>query len=291
MPEKCILILLDGLGDRSFPQLGNQTPLQAARTPVLDELAAGGCCGLYHAAAQGQALPSENAHFSLFGYDMADFPGRGALEALGMEIDISMQDVAVLSHFVSLSEHEGTLVLEKGKPEAGEKEISALTECIKTFDMDDVFVRFHPAGGIRGILLLHGEVSPFITDSDPFIDGKTLCAVLPWQDFQNDAAAQKTARVLSVYLSRAYEQLNPHEVNTLRKRNDMLPLNGLTTQRAGRLKQVQSFPEKYGLKGLCLASGMVYWGLGNYIVYCFQGVDPDKRFDQNPTTHHLPKQQ
>ena len=36
MPEKCILILLDGLGDRSYPELDFKTPLQAAKTPVLD---------------------------------------------------------------------------------------------------------------------------------------------------------------------------------------------------------------------------------------------------------------
>jgi len=42
-----------------------QTPLQAAHTPTLDELAADGASGLYHVSIQGQALPSENAHFSI----------------------------------------------------------------------------------------------------------------------------------------------------------------------------------------------------------------------------------
>jgi 2,3-bisphosphoglycerate-independent phosphoglycerate mutase len=68
MPKKCILLLLDGIGDRSYKQFDNQTPLQAARTPVLDKIAAGGSNGLYHAALLGQALPSENAHFHMFGY-------------------------------------------------------------------------------------------------------------------------------------------------------------------------------------------------------------------------------
>lgn len=58
----CILLLLDGLGDRSYESLGGQAPLQAVHTP---------------------ALPIENAHFFLFGYDMVDFPGRDARGALG----------------------------------------------------------------------------------------------------------------------------------------------------------------------------------------------------------------
>ena len=124
MPKKCVLILLDGIGDRSYAQLDDQTPLQAANTPVLNELAEGGANGLYHAALLGQALPSENAHFAIFGYDMADFPGRGALEALGAGIAIAPQDVALLAHFACLTERNETLFLDTGKPEADDAEIA-----------------------------------------------------------------------------------------------------------------------------------------------------------------------
>ena len=33
------LVLIDGLGDVSIPELGNRTPLEAAHTPFLDALA------------------------------------------------------------------------------------------------------------------------------------------------------------------------------------------------------------------------------------------------------------
>lgn len=265
MLKKCIIILLDGLGDRSHPVLGHQTPLQAARTPVLDRLAEAGASGSYHAAALGQALPSENAHFVLFGYDMDDFPGRGALEALGAGVDISPGDVALLSHFVSQSEVNGTLILDQGKPRATRDEIAALSDSIKNFETGNVTVSFHPTGGIRGILTMRGDVSPFITDSDPFLDGQTLCAVRPWQRFQQDSVTRNTARALTAYLVWVYGQLQKHQVNRRRAKQHMPPLNGLTTQRAGRLKPVTPFFEKYGLRGLILASGMVYWGLGAHI--------------------------
>ena len=45
---KIILILLDGLGDRSYEILNHRTPLQAAATPNLDRLAHRGSNGLYH---------------------------------------------------------------------------------------------------------------------------------------------------------------------------------------------------------------------------------------------------
>ena len=93
---RCILLILDGLGDRGHAALDGQTPLQAASTSNLDRLAALGMTGLYHAWLQGMALPSEIAHFLLFGYDLSEFPGRGYIEALGLNIPLEEQEVALL---------------------------------------------------------------------------------------------------------------------------------------------------------------------------------------------------
>ena len=45
---RCILLILDGLGDRGHAAFGGQTPLQMASTPNLDRLAALGMTGLFH---------------------------------------------------------------------------------------------------------------------------------------------------------------------------------------------------------------------------------------------------
>ena len=114
--ERCLLILLDGLGDRAYPKLGDRTPLQAAHTPNLDAFAQRGSCGLLHAARQGIALPSENAHFTLFGYQEQEFPGRGLFEALGAGLDIRPGDIAFLVHFGAAEVRERTLILRKHRP-------------------------------------------------------------------------------------------------------------------------------------------------------------------------------
>lgn len=278
MPKKCILILLDGLGDRSYSMLDNRTPLQAARTPALDSLAKEGINGLFHASALGQALPSETAHFIIWGYDMAAFPGRGILEALGAGIDMSANDVALLAHFVGVSEKNGILVLDQAKPAAHKDEIDELIKRIRQFRENDIDITFHPTGGIRGILKLCGNVSPFITDTDPIGNGKPLVAVLPWMEFQRDTASQKTATALTRYLSWVYRQLGPHSVNLSRQKSGKPLLNGIVTQRAGRMKEIDPFVEKYGMRGLIIASGLVYWGLGTYL-----GLDIEKVTDtRNP---------
>lgn len=266
MPGKCIMILLDGLGDRACPGLAHRTPLQAARTPVLDRLAREGANGLFHAAMLGQALPSENAHFAMFGYDMDGFPGRGALEALGAGIPLGDDEVALLAHFVSVSASpDGALILNEGKPQASDAEILALIQAVGRYSTDDVRLRLYHTHGFRGILTLEGQVAPFVTDSDPIQDNQPLVAVAPWELYARDAAARKTARALGAYLEWVYRTLEDHPVNVARRAKGRPPLNGLVTQRAGRLRQVTPFPEAYGLRALSIASGIVYHGLAAYL--------------------------
>jgi 2,3-bisphosphoglycerate-independent phosphoglycerate mutase len=265
MPEKCILILLDGLGDRTYPELDFKTPLQAANTPILNKVALASANGVYHAACMGQALPSENAHFIMFGYDINEFPGRGALEALGAEIEFQHKDVAVLSHFASITESKKELVLEQGKPVISDKELAEFVEVVREFQTDGVRIRFHPTGGIRGIITLHGSVSPFITDSDPFVNNQPLINIQTWAEYRDDPATERTARALKTYLIHVYHKLRVHPVNRARIKNGKLPINCLVTQRAGQLKPVIPFNDRYGLRGLSMASGLVYWGLCRYI--------------------------
>jgi 2,3-bisphosphoglycerate-independent phosphoglycerate mutase len=274
MPEKCILILLDGLGDRSYRELDFKTPLQAAKTPVLDRLAVASANGVYHAACMGQALPSENAHFIMFGYDIKEFPGRGALEALGAGIEFQHKDVAVLSHFVSIAESEKKFVLEEGKPVISDREIAEFVDVVQEFETGGVKIRFNPTGGIRGIVTLHGSVSPFITDSDPFVNNRPLINIQPWDGYRDDPATAITARALKKYLIHAYHTLRVHPVNQARIKNGKIPINCLVTQRAGQLKHITPFEDRYGLRGLSMASGLVYWGLGRYI-----GLDVKKVTD------------
>jgi 2,3-bisphosphoglycerate-independent phosphoglycerate mutase len=265
VPEKCILIIMDGLGDRSHEQLMHQTPLQAARTPVLDNLSERGANGMYHASMLGQALSSENAHFAIFGYDREEFPGRGALEALGSGIELGPRDVAVLAHLVSLTEKDGHLILERNKPVASVREIDEIVGAIGSYEKKGVEVRYFPTGGINGIVILKGDVSPYITDSDPMREGSCLSDIKPWYDSINNRAARITAEVLRSYLLWIYHQLEKHPVNLSRKKEGILPLNGLVTQRAGQLRTVSPLHERYGIRGISIASGIVYHGLGGYL--------------------------
>ncbi len=141
-PKKCLLIILDGLGDRQYPELDGQTPLQAAYTPNLDCLASLGGNGLYHAGALGEPFPSEQAHFAIFGYPQVMFPGRGPLEALGAGLDLKNNEVVLLAHFVSASNRQGTLFVEQDQPqEVDSDQIQKLFDLVLNFEYQGVQIR------------------------------------------------------------------------------------------------------------------------------------------------------
>jgi 2,3-bisphosphoglycerate-independent phosphoglycerate mutase len=278
--KKCVLIILDGLGDRSYPAFGHQTPLQAAYTPALDRIATAGANGLYHAAHLGQALPSENAHFAIFGYDQHDFPGRGALEALGAGVSLSENDVALLAHFSSVQVRDGRLFLTRDTPPAAPAEIRELIPVISHYQWQDIDLSFHPIKGLFGVIVMKGDVSPFVTDTNPMRDYVPVMELLPWKSQANDSTAIRTAQALKDYLIHVHTLLNKHPVNQARTGANLPPLNGLVTQRAGRLKKITPFTEQFGLKGLSITSGAVFKGLSTYLGLNFLQVadtnDPQK---------------
>jgi 2,3-bisphosphoglycerate-independent phosphoglycerate mutase len=89
--------------------------------------------------------------------------------------------------------------------------------------------------------------------------------VLPLRAMTDDPRARKTAEVLNAYLRWSYRALSQHPLNTDRLKKGLPPINAVGTQRAGMIGRLPSFSEKWGLKGLTMASGAVYHGLGRVI--------------------------
>ena len=262
---RCILVVLDGLGDRGVAAFGGKTPLQEARTPNLDRLAALGMNGLLHPWRLGMALPSEMAHFLLFGYDRQDFPGRGYIEALGENLQIGAGDIALLARIFSVREDRGRLILEVEDPKVDPETCLALQEDIRHFRHEDLELEFIPTKGIRGIVCIRGEAAAEITDSNPIYEGRPLMEVLPFATHRESVPARNTAAALNRYLTWCYHRLSAHPLNDQRLRLGLPPINAVATQRPGRFKPVQPFPEKWGLRSLAITSGVLYNGLSRYL--------------------------
>ena len=275
---KTILLLLDGIGDRSYEILNHRTPLQAAATPNLDRLAHLGGNGLFHAASLGQCLPSETAHYLLFGYEPEKFPGRGLLEAVGYGVVFDDSDVLCLAHLSSVTWKEGEPILAHKRPDLEAAELNELFSAISTYEVHGIRFQVQQTHRNDAILIMSGRPSPFVSDSDPMVRGRAMARIWPLSNNPESEQAELTAKALNEYLTHCHKVLTSHEVNRRREANDLPTANFLATQRCGRRIVQESFDDRWGLKGMMIASGSVYGGLAHEIGLTFvqaeDGSDP-----------------
>jgi 2,3-bisphosphoglycerate-independent phosphoglycerate mutase len=171
------VVLLDGLGDRAYPELGGRSSTEAARTPSLDRLAARGSCGLLWPIGPGRVPSSEVAHWAMLGYRADEFPGRAVLEALGHGIPVRDDCVYAYAAVRRGAVREGTFVVtgrvrdDAGTPSTMMEEVS----------FEGITLRCHAVGGGEGVLELAGaDVDDRVCDSDPFFrDRDPVIAPLP----------------------------------------------------------------------------------------------------------------
>lgn len=261
-PGKCILILLDGLADRSHESLGWRTPLQTALTPNLDCLAREGACGYFHALSPGLALPSEAAHFFLMGYGPDHFPGRGYLEALGFGLDLLPGEVALLAHLAMLRPEGTQLLLQERKPTLDDSLANELFAVVGDYHNPQGTASLKRTKGSSGIVILKGAgLSRCITDSDPLIPGQPLLKPLPWAGQKDDLKTRRTASLLSAYLIHAHQTLAQHPLNLARAEQGLAPVNGLVTQRAGKAVDLEPVSLRWGLKVFSISSAPIYKGV------------------------------
>ena len=104
---KYVVVLGDGMADQPIEELGGKTPLEYAKTPMMDELAKVSEIGMVHTVPDGMSPGSDTANLSVLGYDpKIYYSGRSPLEALSIGVPMKSTDVAIRCNLVTLSEEE-----------------------------------------------------------------------------------------------------------------------------------------------------------------------------------------
>jgi len=269
---KTILVLFDGLGDRVYPELGDKTPLEAAHTPHLDSLCKKAETGMMIPYRQGVPLGTETAHFLLYGYELTDFPGRGAIEALGEGIPLQEDEVYLRCCFATVEENHGFYFLDRYARELTPEEINELTESIPK-EIQGVKISWKYSFDMHGIITLKGEnISSAISDSDPHFAGDHVIQVEPFET--KDSRAVFTAGVVNRFLVETYNALKEHPVNKKRVKQGKPPANFIISKWAGRRNALPPFHEKHGISSLILGASDLLKG-----VTMFLGMDFEKCSD------------
>jgi 2,3-bisphosphoglycerate-independent phosphoglycerate mutase len=266
--ENAILIIGDGLGDRPIPTLNGKTPLEAARKPTLDKLAAKGATGLLHVLSPGIPPGSDTGHLSLFGYDARDcYSGRGPFEALGAGLDLKPTDVAFRGNFATVNQAKDDTynVTDRraGRSLAEGDELAKLIDGVKVSGFPKVQIIVRHTVEHRCVLVLRGEdLSSVITDTDPHGHGDSVLSSLPLEDTPE---AKKTAQIVNALTCEFYHILANSPINVKREKAGLPKANIVLLRGAGNLPKIPSLADIYGISAACVAGGALYKGVARSV--------------------------
>jgi 2,3-bisphosphoglycerate-independent phosphoglycerate mutase len=272
--NQLLYVCLDGLGDDPIPEFGGRTPLEAARTPVLDDLARKGALGLVHTVGEDIAPESDIAVFAILGYDpREEHPGRGVLEALGAGLDFRDGDLAYRINFAT--QENGEIVDRRvGRDLPSEDARPLVDEVNRKVTLPDTELHLEATVEHRGVLVARSSLGPLsanVTNTDPaYAKQGSLGVAL--ETFENRVAecralddseeARRAAELTNNFVREAARILDASEVNARRRAEGRLPANLILTRDGGdHVPKLQPIKERFGPEWGCFVEMPVERGI------------------------------
>jgi len=251
---KMVLLVLDGLGDLANREQNYLTPLEAAATPNLDQLARDSAQGRMSPVAPGITPGSGPGHLALFGYDPLEFQvGRGVIEALGLGIDLKAGDVAARANFCTLDAKGIVTDRRAGRIETAvcEELCALLAAKIKKIGTTQVIIK--PGKGHRFVVVFRGKnLEGPLTDSDPHHEGAPIATANPLN--KKSAKAKNAAKLVKEFYKLALPLLAKKK-----------PANGFLMRGIAHQPHIPLFEDRYLLKPACIAVYPMYKGLAQLV--------------------------
>lgn len=248
------------MADEPIPSLGGKTPLQAARKPEMDWLAAHGRNGLLDTIPEGFAPGSEIANLAILGYDLQEvFEGRGSLEAASMGVPIGDGEMAMRCNLITVEDgriknHSG------GQISSGEaaKLIHFLQEELGGDD-----VNFFPGVSYRHLLKMKGGDKHIVTTPPHDIIGEDYRKYLVKPGREGSEA---TAERLNSLILKSMELLPEHPVNIARAREGKDIANSIWLWSPGYRPKMKTLAEQFPQirKGSVISAVDLIKGIGVY---------------------------
>lgn len=242
---KYIVILGDGMADKPIDELDGKTPLEYAKTPMMDALASMGELGMVHTVPTGMKPGSDTANLSVLGYNPKKYySGRSPLEALSIGVPMKDTDIALRCNIVTLSEeeenYEDKRIIDHSSDEISTEDAAILLEAVRKELETDTF-KFYVGTSYRHLLIWDkGEVVELVQPHD--VLGQTIGDKLP---------ENKDLREM---MKKSYEILANHPINIERKKKGLNPANSCWFWGAGTKPALSSFEDKTKKKGAMISA-------------------------------------
>ncbi len=242
---KYIVILGDGMADEPIAELQGKTPLEAADTPVLDELAPKSQIGMTRTVPEGMSPGSDTANLSVMGYNPRKYyTGRSPLEALSIGVDMKETDVALRCNLVTVSDdalpYEEKIILDHSSGEISTQDAAVLLAAVGEALANEEF-SFYVGTSYRHLLIWdHGKVVELTAPHD--VLGQTIGQHLPKEE------------ALREMMKKSHEILDQHPINQERRKMGLNPANSIWFWGAGTKPMLSSFERKNHLKGAMISA-------------------------------------
>jgi 2,3-bisphosphoglycerate-independent phosphoglycerate mutase len=256
---KYLIILGDGMADEPIASIGNKTPLQAAKTPHIDKLAALGRNGLLDTIPEGFLPGSEIANLSVLGYDLNKvFEGRGSLEAASMGVDIEPGEMAMRCNLICIE--DGKIKNHSAGHISNEEAHELILFLQQELGSEDV--NFFPGVSYRHLFKMKGGnkhlncTPPHDVPGTPFADVMILA---------ESPEAEDTADFLNELTLNSQALLENHPVNIKRAAAGKDKANSIWLWSPGYKPKMKTLLETYHLKsGAVISAVDLIKGIGVY---------------------------
>lgn len=245
---KIALIIMDGLGGLPSKP-GGKTELETAYTPNMDALALRSALGLSCPAGPGIAVGSGPGHLAVFGFDPFEYEiGRGALEALGVEIDLQPGDVAARGDLCKVDEND--IIIDRRAGRIATSEANIIAEQLNEIKVDGVDIRIKTIKEHRFALVIRGEgLGTNVTGTDPLKNG-----VKPFYATGQDEPSKRTAFFINQFVEKVKLALPSN-----------LPANMILLRGFDKLPVIPQYKELFGLNAAAIAVNGMYKGVSRMV--------------------------
>ena len=250
---KYIVMLGDGMADYPIDELNEQTPLEYANTPMMDELAQKSEIGQVHTIPAGMSPGSDTANLSVLGYDPKKYyTGRSPLEALSIGVPMKDTDIAIRCNIVTVSdeetEYKDKKMIDHSAGEISTEDADVLIQAVQEAFGNEMF-HFYTGTSYRHLLIWDkGNVVELTPPHD--ILTKTIGNYLPKE------------KLLAEMMEKSYEILNNHPINVAREKAGLHKANSLWFWGAGTKPALDDFTEKTGKRGVMISAVDLLKGIG-----------------------------
>ena len=246
--KKIVYVVLDGLGGLPTGEK-RLTELERAQIRNLDAIASVSSCGLHEPVGPGITPGSGPSHFGIFGYDPFEYEvGRGVLSALGIDFDLTSNDVAARGNFCTIDSQD--VITDRRAGRISTEKNKELCTLLRQVNIPNIEVAVETIKEHRFLLVLRGQrLDGDVTDTDPHKVGRK-----PYEAEARNKKAKKTAQYVAEFVKQARQILAGHE-----------PANMVLLRGFSQVPQFPSIEDRFGLAAASIVTYPMYRGFSKLL--------------------------